>query len=214
MGKVENVWNENIVTILRIALFAMFSLLSYKILGLVTMLFEELFPSFLGVMSELNTPLLFGSKVSLDILGFLFPLAISIVFALKAIATHTSNGNRFFRYSIIILIVVLILDTLYTMLSGNQLKPIYKNGGGPNIPALIVVPGFAGLWVAMDIRKIGPLISYIFGFLVGVVSDVESIPYLTKPTVFGGFGILDLDFAFPIIMYLSFRLALKISSKF
>ena len=214
MEKLKGKLKNNEITIRRISLFVMFLLSGYLIFLFIGFLFNLFLPSFFYLMLELSTPLLFSSKVSLNLLGFLFPLAVSVVLSIKAFRIHSPKGCGLFRYSIIILAIFLILDTLYGMFSGNQLKPIYKSGGGPNIPALFIVPIFVAIWIAMDARKIGHLITYVFGFLIGVVSDVEGIPHLIKSTVFGGNGILDLDFVLPILLSLSFVLAFKMSSKY
>ena len=95
----------------------------------------------------------------------------------------------------------------------HQLRFIGKHSGSFDIRATVVSLFYIGHLAFIDSYKEGIVKAYIFGFLIGLISDLESIRYLTSTTVFGGGGLLDIDFVFPLLMIISFNLTFWLQEK-
>lgn len=185
-----------------------FSLLFF-VLFLIFLLFNEIirgfFSDFLLFMNELSTPEIPDTLVRFNYLGFILPLVISIL----AVIGLTRSNSEIQKYWIwlLVTVVALIVILLYSSFV-HELRYVNPktHSGAPNYIELIVVLFFVGYLVWFRLFKAGYYLSYILGYIVGFFSDLESVRYLTKVTVFGGGGLIDADFAIPLIIYLSLKL--------
>lgn len=109
--------------------------------------------------------------------------------------------------SVTIVVIILLCFDLFFSAFYHQLRLIGKHSGSFDILATIVSVSYIAYLAYVNSHKEGMIKAYIFGFLIGLISDLESIRYLTSTTVFGGGGLLDVDFVFPPLILISFEFA-------
>lgn len=174
----------------------------YLMTGLIDLVYPN---SFSEWMTSINTPTLFSSYVKINYIGFVLPLVISTILLSLYFVSGKVNLNR--KYTNL-LILFLIFDTLFSSFIFEP-RIITSYGGGPNLPAMIGALLYVAYLAWSDSLRGGYYLSYVLGFIIGAISDIESIRHLTKTSTFGGGGFLDVDFVFPLIMLISFWLSRK-----
>ena len=154
-------------------------------------------------MGQFSSSTLPGTLIRLDYLGFILPLVISSVLIVWYLKLHSGKSSK----SVTMVVIILLCFDLVFSAFYHQLRLIGKHSGSLDILATIVSLFYIAYLAYVDSYKEGMIKAYIFGFLVGLISDLESMRYLTSTTVFGGGGLLDGDFVFPLLMLISFDFA-------
>lgn len=169
----------------------------------------KVFINYVYAMEQLSTPELPGTLIRLDYIGFIFPLLVTVAFIIKYVRTKPGVASKWVTLGVVIL---LCFDLIYSSFY-HQLRIIGEHSGSFDIMAAFTVLVYIGYIVWINSYKEGLMKAYIFGFLIGLISDLESIRYLKSTTVFGGGGILDADFMFPLIIQVSFILTFRLQDK-
>jgi hypothetical protein len=160
-------------------------------------------------MEQFSSPPLPGTLVSLDYIGFILPLVVTAALIVRYSRLYPGKASKFVN---LVVFVLLCFDLVFSAFY-HQLRFIGKHSGSFDILATVVSLFYIGYLAFIDSYKEGIVKAYIFGFLIGLISDLESIRYLTSTTVFGGGGLLDGDFVFPLLMIISFNLTFWLQEK-
>ena len=158
---------------------------------------------FFYIMGQFSSSPLPGTRIRLDYLGFILPLIISSVLIVWYLKLDPGKSSK----SVTIVVIILLCFDLVFSAFYHQLRLIGKHSGSFDILATIVSVSYIAYLAYVNSYKEGIIKAYIFGFLIGLISDLESIRYLTSTTVFGGGRLLDVDFVFPPLILISFEFA-------
>lgn len=143
-------------------------------------------------MLNLSTPMLFG-RISLDYIGFFIPLVISVILMVFLLGYAPANSDSI--HARIMVVCSLTFLTVIPFILIPQLRP-FSLSGGPNIFPLFMAPFYLGCLVAKKFSKVAIPLSYVFGFMMGVSSDVASASLTAS--ILGGYGFVDGDFTIPL----------------
>ena len=170
---------------------------AYIIVSLLVLIYDYPFYQW---MESVSTSTLFGSHIMLNYIGFVTPFVISLTLLSLLFVTGKVNLNR--KYTSL-MILLLVLDTLFSLFVFEP-RIITSSGGGQNLPAMVIVLLYVAYLVYSDSTREGFFLSYILGYVIGAISDIESITHATRNTIFGGGGFMDVDFVFPLIIFVSY----------
>ena len=187
----------------RVSLFLCFFFILFLVYLLLNVLVMSFSVGFFYIMGQFSSSPFPGTLIRLDYLGFILPLVISSVLIVWYLKLHPGKSSK----SVTMVVIILLCFDLFFSAFYHQLRLIGKHSGSFDILATIVTLFYIAYLAYIDSYKEGMIKAYIFGFLIGLISDLESIRYLTSTTVFGGGGLLDGDFVFPLLMLISFDFA-------
>ena len=136
--------------------------------------------------------------VEFNIIGFVVPLAISMVSFLTLGWLYRSQINvvevlKNF-WPIFILLPTYSLISYYVL----PLQKVSAHAVGIDYPMLALVCVYQVYLISKRLHKFAISISYLMGFLVGPLSDIEGLHHLTGTYYFGGAAIHDADFILPL----------------
>lgn len=184
----------------RVLFFLLFFMILFLIYALLNIIVIDFFPVFLIAMLQFSTPPIPGTLVRLDYMGFILPSVVTAWFIGRYFKLNPGKSSK----AVNLIVFALLLFDLFFSVLYHQLRFIGKDSGSFDILATSTSLFHIGYLAFIDSYKEGILKAYIFGFLIGLISDIESIRYLTSTTVYGGGGLMDVDFVFPLIMLISF----------
>ncbi len=190
-------------SIRRVSLFLCFFLILFLVYILLNVLLMSFSGGFFYIMGQFSSSRLPGTLIRFDYLGFILPFVISSALIVWYLKLHPGKSSK----SVTLVVLILLCFDLVFSAFYHQLRFIGKHSGSFDIFATIVSLFYIAYLAYVNSYKEGMIKAYIFGFLIGLISDVESIRYLTSTTVFGGGGLLDVDFVFPLLMLISFDFA-------
>lgn len=197
--------DEKRESINRAALFLLIFTILFFVYLLLNILVMKFLSSLFYVMAQFSSPPLPGTLIRLDYFGFILPLIITAMLVVRYFKLHLGNASKSVN---LVVLVLLCFDLIFSSFY-HQLRFVGRHSGSFDILATLVSIFYIAYLVYINSYKEGMFKAYILGFLIGLISDVESIRYLTSTTVFGGGGLLDVDFVFPLLMLISFRLAFR-----
>lgn len=195
---------------IRVAFFAIYFVGLFLIYLFINTIAYYHFHNFIIVMSELSTPPVPGTLISLDLIGFIMPSIISVFAIVRLLQSKSIHSD--YRATILLFTVLAALLIFSTFIHELRSINLVTHSGGPNYWELVTVLYYMAylLWIRSTVE--GRYSSYILGFLAGFLSDLESIRHLTEVTVFGGLGLLDADFVLPLLILISFVLAIRVGT--
>lgn len=147
-------------------------------------------------------------SVWLNYLGFLFPFAICMSILIYWMKVHIELPK------LITLPISLILLGMSISFFILPLEFLVPGGVGINVVALFAVIGYDFYLLAMDQHSSLSTVSFVLGFLVGLASDIGSVPYASGILTFGGGGLLDADLILPLSLVFSISFARQIERIF
>jgi hypothetical protein len=175
--------------------FSIFVIMIFSYLILMGKLLLE-FP-ILSSVARVSIPL-YGNIPGLDILGFLTPLLITLLIGAIELRNAKLSFRNFrrhiFRYRwwfVASLIAVLI----------SFLVPALSASGHTDYPLAVVVVTLVAVNLGRGNLRNKMLSSFVLGYLVGFISDLQSQVFFTG--YFGGGGWVDGDFMLPIFLCLA-----------
>ena len=139
-----------------------------------------------------------GSEIYLDIVGFLIPLGASMSFLYAFLLRRDKPKATDFS---IYLFAISILGVIDYLLSPPWYRAAQTSGSHLDSAMYVVTIGFLLSIVIRGWVETATILSYPLFFLLGVLSDVDAISHLKGPLYFGGSGIFDGDFLFPLIFF-------------
>lgn len=169
-----------------------FLLIAVSITGLLWVLGNVILPPSITLAGDPIgfSPFLFG-RVSFDYVGFVPPFIISIV--TTAILFRRGVGGRRLRLG---LVSLLIAAPISFLLSQHTVLGASVSLGGTDVVMMVAL----SIVLYYNILRLSSadsvLLAYPLGFILGFMSDIESAGYFTG--VFGGIGLGDGDFLYPI----------------
>ena len=148
-------------------------------------------PYFVYVLGSIIVPY---TNVYLSYVGFIVPLFVSITFyCIYSESPYKIKSNK--KYIFILVITILGLF-LYFIPS---LQDVSK--GGSHVNVFIFIPTMIFLFLLLiNNNYAGLLLSYPAFFLMGAVSDLDSLSIFHR-VVFGGAFLYDGDFLFPLLFF-------------
>ena len=167
------------------------------------------YPRLSSFMFYFRSPVFLGGKARFDYIGFCLPLVISLLMIYPILRL---KEKRIHWLGALILVIVLVGDLLYSLFI-YELRPISSNGGGVNWLALLAVLIFIFYMILRGIGKQGVYLSFILGFLVGAISDLESLTHTAVATTYGAGGVFDADFILPLSMTFAYLFVVKLNRK-
>lgn len=183
------------------AFFLTFALLKYT-----TSIYDQ---SLFVSMFYFRSPEVLWGKARLDYIGFCVPLFFSLLLIFPLLRLNSKKTH----WIALIILAILLTGSLIYSLFVHELRYISSSGGGINLVALFSVLGFLSYLIYMGAKYEGVYISFILGYLIGAISDLESLTHTSLATTYGAGGIFDADFILPVTLSLAYLLMLKMKSK-
>jgi hypothetical protein len=149
-------------------------------------------PSFVYILGTISVPY---TGIQLSYIGFILPLLFSIIFFFAyTISPNKIKSKKMYLFIPIIIIIGLLLYFMPSL-------QIITRGVGSHINYYIFIPTFI-FWflVLMKNKDAALLLSYPIFFLMGAISDLDSMS-IFKRAVFGGAFLYDGDFLFPLAFF-------------
>ncbi|HEV2225390.1 MAG TPA: hypothetical protein VGR56_01140 [Nitrososphaerales archaeon] len=155
-------------------------------------LMREVVPRSISLSNESSwfSPTIAG-RVSLDYIGFVLPLAISIITLLLYIRMEAAKPPL--PKSLKILMVIVPIS--FILSQSTPLGLFVSVGLSDPISLTAITIAEYNITVSRPLKQ-AALLTYPLGFAVGLLSDLESAGYFHG--VFGGYGLGDGDFVFPL----------------
>jgi hypothetical protein len=151
------------------------------------------------LMLSQSLPLFQLSSIKIDIFGFCIPFAVSIIFAILAYRFRPSFPKLITLLFILGILLSAVLPTYIPILQYVQINV----GAGINWATIFVIILYIFYINHKGTYKFNCLISYPLGFIIGAISDISGLLRLSSSATFGGAGIVDGDFMFPIFLFFS-----------
>ena len=183
-------------TLLRVLIvFSIFVIMIFSYLILMGKLVSE-FP-FLNSVARLSLPL-YGNIPGMDIVGFLAPLFATLLIGLAQLknANPSFQKTRAFIFHYKWWVVASLVA-----ISISFLVPALSASGHTDYPLAVVVVTFVAVNIGRGNMRNRMLSSFVLGYLVGFISDLQSQVFFTG--YFGGGGWVDGDFMLPIFLCLA-----------
>lgn len=177
-----------------VTFFGLFFIFSFAIFGFpFWYLMRDVLPRTVSLANESAwfSPPVFG-VTSVDYAGFAIPLAMSVIAVLILFLEGRGNAPKPTNGALVLLIFlpVSFLVSQYTVLG------IFVSVGLTDPVLLVAFSVFLYNYTLHRPRTRALLLAYPLGFLLGFMSDLESLNYFGG--VFGGYGLGDGDFVFPL----------------
>lgn len=149
-----------------------------------------------------------GTKVYLDLVGFLIPLVASLLFVYAFLLQYNKPHIAHFSAYTIVIVVLAVVDYIFS-------PPWYHVGqnSGSHIDFLMygITVGFLLFYLLKGWIKTVTILSFPLLFLLGALSDIDAVSHLKGPLYFGGSSIIDADFLFPLLFSCTMALLLIVS---
>ena len=153
---------------------------------------------------------------SINIIGFLIPLFVTILLILYIIFKQKTRVKEINANSSIAWVGIGLLWTFIILLSLNyRLIVINSGGSGTSIPLFALVLIILLYYIIKENYRQALLLAYILGFLLGASSDFIStfgIAHLSSG-IWGGGTFLDGDFYIPLILVIFVLITEKLEPK-
>jgi hypothetical protein len=177
-------------------LFSLFVILvlSYVIILSKTVLSRG---SWLSRIEQTSIPLN-GRFPGLNVIGFVVPLALAMTISLLSLKREKLDW-RSFRTLISSHLVWYLASIVAIGIS--FLLPSLSASGRTDYPSAVVVIVYLAINLRSGSLTQTALSSFVFGYLIGLVSDLQSQFFFTG--YFGGGGFLDGDFMLPVFLCLA-----------
>ncbi len=153
---------------------------------------------------------------SINIIGFLIPLVVTILLLLYIVFKQKTSVRRINLTSLIAWLLITFLWLFIIVLSLNyKLIIIDSIGGGTSIPIFILVLSVLFYYIYKEKYKQALPLSYIMGFLLGVSSDFISTfgIFRLSSGIWGGYSFLDGDFYTPLVLVAFVLITEKLENK-
>ncbi len=139
--------------------------------------------------------------IHLSGLGFIVPLILAVLslwfFRKELTIQHPENSKRVGKASMIFIILASVSAASSLILPQRLL---FRPFGGTDYPLALIIVGYVSYLVFARESRLAVRIAYAIGFLLGFVSDLESLRFITNGSIFGGLGVFDGDFLEPLAM--------------
>ena len=149
-------------------------------------------PSFVYILGTISVPY---TGIQLSYIGFILPLFISIIFFFAyTISPNKIKSKKMYLFIPIMSIIGLLLYFMPSL-------QIVTRGVGSHVNYYIFIPTFIFLVLVLNKNKDAALLlSYPIFFLMGAISDLDSMSIFNR-AVFGGAFLYDGDFLFPLAFF-------------
>ncbi len=177
-----------------VTFFGLFFIFSFALFGFpFWYLMRDVLPRTISLANESAwfTPPIFGIT-SVDYAGFVVPLVASTIAILALYLEGRGEARRPTNGALVLLMLLPVsyLISQYTVLG------IFVSVGLSDPILLVAFSVFLYNYTLHRPRTRALLLAYPLGFLLGFMSDLESLGYFEG--VFGGYGLGDGDFVFPL----------------
>ena len=142
------------------------------------------------------------SSLAFNVVGFIIPMTVGVMLfvVIGWVVKPSINDPEIVK--VFWPVIVLLPMFAYISYSLEPMQLVSKHGVSINYAMLSFVSVYQIQLVVWRFHKFALAISYLMGFIVGVLSDVVGLFTLSGTVVFGGNGIRDADFWSPVIVFL------------
>lgn len=136
-------------------------------------------------------------------IGLLIPMAISLwLIAKRILPLKNVKIGPMKVLALLLLIALTALSLQYKFLLAASTVD-GETGMGTSVPILLLFFAIVAYYTYKRNYKVALPLSYVLGFLAGILSDAISAfgPYHSNTLVWGGGGLADADFLLPLVFY-------------
>ncbi len=153
--------------------------------------------SWLSLIEQTSIPL-HGRFPGLNVIGFVIPLFVAMIISLVSLKREKLDWRSF--RNLVSSHLGWYLASI-TAIGTSFLLPSLSASGRTDYPFAVVVIVYLAINLRSGSLTQTALSSFVFGYLIGLVSDLQSQLFFTG--YFGGGGLLDGDFMIPIFLCLA-----------